>query len=306
MANNILITITDFKDKYLAELREIDFMMWLSVQWNSTFIRENVFAAVDENDTLLGVCGLSCDGTWYYLEDGRSDIPLYRMQMELCTRDDIENEDIVERALINAAKQRMIEIKKHYPDKKLCMRCWCTERDYDKQQQLLELGFKGNNLIWIMSFDLENTTIPEVKLPENIFVNIPECTDDILKAYLEANFLGFDNVQDAEGELRFRLRDKRTKIITAQDCEKIVSSVTVWHISDERAATENIFTIPEYRRNKIGLATVAKSLLYLKENGYKIATLTCVGDNVNAIAFYNRIGYKVTGHLLEMHWEFSW
>lgn len=53
---NIMVTITSFKDKYLPRLQEIDFMIWLSVQWNSTFVRENVFAAVDENDTLLGVC----------------------------------------------------------------------------------------------------------------------------------------------------------------------------------------------------------------------------------------------------------
>lgn len=298
-----MVTITSFKDKYLTRLQEIDFMMWLSVQWNSTFVRENVFAAVDENDTLLGVCALSCDGTWYYLDKERSDIPLYRMQMELCTANDIENKDAVERELINAVKQRMIEIKENYPDKKLCIRCWCTEKDYDYQQQLLELGFKGNNLIWIMGFDLENTAIPEAETPENITIDMLDCSDDNLKSYLEANYLGFDNVQDAEGELRFRLGDERTWIFTAQEHEKIVSSVTVWHISDERAATENIFTIPKYRRKRIGLATVAKSLSYLKDKGYKTATLTCSGDNLNAIALYNRIGYKVIGHLLEMHWE---
>ena len=69
-----------------------------------------------------------------------------------------------------------------------------------------------------------------------------------MKAYFKANYLGFDNVQDPEGKLRFRLGDERTKVIAAQDCDKIVSSVTVWHINDDRAATENIFTIPEYRK----------------------------------------------------------
>ena len=91
-----MVTIKGFKDEYLAELQEMDFMMWLSVQWNSTFMRENVFAAVDEHDQLLGVCALSCDGTWYYLEDDRTDIPLYRMQMELCTKDEMNNKDVVE------------------------------------------------------------------------------------------------------------------------------------------------------------------------------------------------------------------
>ncbi len=97
--------------------------------------------------------------------------------------------------------------------------------------------------------------------------------------------------------------DERTKILVAKDSETIVSSVTVWHISDERAATENIFTVPKYRRMGIGMATVATALQYLKDCGYKMASLTCVGDNAGAIALYSRIGYKVIGHLLEMHWE---
>ncbi|MGN1340656.1 MAG: GNAT family N-acetyltransferase, partial [Oscillospiraceae bacterium] len=196
-----------------------------------------------------------------------------------------------------------LEIKKAYLGKRLCMCCWGTENEHEKQQRLLELGFTGNNITWIMKFDLENTVIPGADIPENIAIDILEPTDEALKAYLESNRLGFDNVQDPEGELRFRLGDERTKIFTAQDNGRVVSSVTVWHINDERAATENIFTIPEYRRRKIGLATVARSLSYLKSLGYKMATLTCLGDNANAIALYSRMGYRVTGHLLEMHWE---
>lgn len=52
----------------------------------------------------------------------------------------------------------------------------------------------------------------------------------------------------------------------------------------------------------MGTYVIAKTLTYLKEKGYKLATLTCVGDNANAIALYNSVGYKVVGHLLEMHW----
>ena len=42
--------------------------------------------------------------------------------------------------------------------------------------------------------------------------------------------------------------------------------------------------------------------------GFEIALYVDTFEEVDmeytkAIAFYNRIGYKVTGHLLEMHWE---
>lgn len=65
----------------------------------------------------------------------------------------------------------------------------------------------------------------------------------------------------------------------------------------------NTTDIIKYRQKKIGTYMLVKTLIRLKEKGYKQATLSCVGDNARAIALYNRIGYKVIGHLLEMHWE---
>lgn len=63
-----MINIVDFEDKYLEQLRDIDFLLWLRVQWDATIMRENVFAATDDNGKLLGVCALCCDGTWFYLD----------------------------------------------------------------------------------------------------------------------------------------------------------------------------------------------------------------------------------------------
>lgn len=39
----------------------------------------------------------------------------------------------------------------------------------------------------------------------------------------------------------------------------------------------------------------------LKERGYSQASLSCVGDNEKAIALYLKLGYTISGHLLEMH-----
>ena len=298
-----MIKIVNFTDEYISQLQEIDFIMSLRVQWDSTVARENVFAAVDENNKLLGICALCCDGTWYYIDDDRTDIPLYRMQMEICIDEDINGAETVEKKLTEAAQKRLALYKEKYPDKKLCIRCWCEEGEYEVQQRLLEMGFSGHNVVWIMKANLEQVAMDTVVMPDNLSFEILENNDESMKEYLEANCLGYDNVQDAEGELRFRLGDERTKVFVTRCNGKIVSSVTVWHISDERAATENIFTIPEYRRQKMSTITILKAFEYLKNKGYRIATLTCVGDNSNAIALYNKLRYKVMGHQLEMHWE---
>lgn len=102
-----LVRITEFKDNYLEQLQEIELLMWIRVQWDGTIARENVIAAVDENDQLLGVCVLSYDGTWYYIDRNRTDIPVYRMQMELSIKEGVMDAAALERALIGAAKDRM-------------------------------------------------------------------------------------------------------------------------------------------------------------------------------------------------------
>lgn len=234
-----MIKIVNFTDEYISQLQEIDFIMSLRVQWDSTVARENVFAAVDENNKLLGICALCCDGTWYYIDDDRTDIPLYRMQMEICIDEDINGAETVEKKLTEEAQKRLALYKEKYPDKKICIRCWCEEGEYEVQQRLLEMGFTGHNIVWIMKANLEQVAMDTVVMPDNLSFEI----------------------------------------------------------------TENIFTIPEYRRQKMSTITILKAFEYLKNKGYKIATLTCVGDNSNAIALYNKLRYKVMGHQLEMHWE---
>lgn len=298
-----MVRIQKYADEYSVQLQEIDYMMSLRIKWDSTVAKENVFVAVDDNNTLLGIGALCYDGTWYYLNDERDDIPFYRMQMEICIREDIDDAENVKKKLIEASQKRLEYYKEIYPKKKLCLRCWCESNDLEEQQKLLEMGFSGNNIVWIMKVELDQVNNDNVEMLKEVTFEILENNDESIKEYLASNCLGFNNVQDAEGELRFRLGDKRTKILVTRCGGKIVSSVTVWHISDERAATENIFTIPEYRHQKMSSFTILKTLEYLKNEGYKIATLTCVGDNTNAIALYNKMGYKVMGHLLEMHWR---
>lgn len=144
--------------------------------------------------------------------------------------------------------------------------------------------------------------IPQYEIPENIRIGLQQTDEEGIKAYLEANALGFGGVQDAEGEFRFRVCGPDTKVYTAKDKGKVVSSVMTWSISEERSATENIFTIPEYRKKNIARATIARGLNDLKKDGFKIATLTCVGDNTPAIAMYISMGFELKYMLIEMHY----
>lgn len=314
-----MFNIRKYEDRDLEQIQQIDFMMWLCLQWNGVCHKEDAFVA-EKDGVILGAAALFYDGTWYYINQERIDIPAYRMQFEIAVRDahaekeseeestesvtEILSEEMqkeVERALLKELKRHFGEIKKQYPDKKIVMRCWCEDTEKEEMQFYLEEGLTASNLVWVLGIDLTQQ-IPVYDVPAGIEIRKHEFEGDGMERYMEANELGFDGVKDAEEELRFRLGDENTVVFTAKDGEKVVSSTTVWSIQDGKSATENIFTIPEYRKQNIGRATLSYALQYLKEKGDTLATLTCVGDNLPAISMYLSMGYEVKYYLVEMHY----
>lgn len=116
-----------------------------------------------------------------------------------------------------------------------------------------------------------------------------------------ANEAGY-GTQDSEDELRFRMMGENTKVFVAKADGKIVSSTTIWKIEGGRWATENVFTIPEYRRKGIGREVLYTALKYIQKQKGEMGTLTVVGDNKDAIAMYLSMGYSLMENMMEMHY----
>lgn len=291
--------IRNLEDKDLDQIQQIDFLTWLSVQWNKSFHREDCFVAVADDGIVLGISALAYDGTWYYLDSDRKDIDKYLCQITLEMSEAYESEVEVKDALLWALKNRLREQKKKYQDKTLAIRTWCDSDDINEQQFYLRHGFGEDTIKWILKYNLSKE-IKEYDIPDNIVIEEHSFEGDGMKRYSTANGLGY-GVPDSEDEMWFKLQGGDTNVYVAKDGDTIVSSTTIWKINDERYATENVFTIPDYRRKNIGRATLAYALQECRKRNAKIATLTCIGDNISAIAMYLGMGYEVMDHQIEMH-----
>lgn len=296
-----MLKIRGYREEDLEGIKELDFMMWLCIQWNGTYHKEDAFVAVDDNNHVIGVAALYYDGTFYYIEENREDIPLYKMQFEIRIEEGCENQDQVRRELLGALKKRFKEYKEKYPDKRMAMRCWMENDDVESMKFYLGEGFSGSDIIWVMGFDLTGT-IPQYEIPQGITISEENFSRLTVKDYQEADERGNDGVQNSEDEFRFRLQGDSTKVFTAKDGDKVVSANIVWGIGDGQSATENVFTVPEYRHRNIGRSTLSYALNYLKGNGQTLATLSCKGDNLPAINMYLSMGYELKYYLVEMHY----
>ncbi|MBE5963101.1 MAG: GNAT family N-acetyltransferase [Lachnospiraceae bacterium] len=303
-----MITIRSLTKEDLSYIQDIDFMVWLSISYNKAVMKEQAVAAVDEEGTVCGAAAFTRSATWYYL-DGEKKPEFgtvtkdceYKLDVLYGVMEEHPKQEEIQKALFDSLKKKLSELKQVHPGQKLSIRCFAEDNDHDEIDFLLRNGFIVKGMMPVLSYDLTgDIAIP--KIPENIRIGLHSFKEDGMDQYLKANAAGFI-AQDSEDEMRFRLGGETTAVICAYDKDEVVSSVTVWEIGNGRSATENIFTVPDYQRKGIGTAVVLSALKLLKDRGEREATLSVVGDNKNAIAFYEGLGYHYKYGLLEMCFE---
>lgn len=303
-----MVTIRSFTKEDLNFIQKIDFMLWLSISYNRAVMAERAVVAVDAEGTVCGAAAFARSATWYYLEGEKkpefgSVTKDYEHKLDTLygVMEEHPEQEEIQKALFDNLKKQLQELKDEHPGVHLSIRCFAEDSGHDEIDFLLRNGFVVKGMMPVLSYNLTgNIAMP--KIPENIRIDLHSFKEDGMKRYLKANAAGFI-AQDSEDEMRFRLGGETTAVLCAYDGDDVVSSVAVWEIGNGRSATENIFTVPEYQGKGIGTAVVLSALMLLKERGEREATLSVVGDNKTAIAFYEGIGYHYKYGLLEMCFE---
>lgn len=169
-------------------------------------------------------------------------------------------------------------------------------------------GFRPMRIMPILVRNLTDDDIceKEAVLPlENEDLEIKEMNphdDAFIEAYTVTNREAFE-VEDSANELRFIAGGEDSHVFAVMKKNRVIAAVTLWKITKFRAATENIFCAAEYRNKGITSTLIKYVLGYLKERGYKEASLTVFGDNLPATQLYFKLGYELEGNMLELHYE---
>ena len=122
------------------------------------------------------------------------------------------------------------------------------------------------------------------------------------EAYRSLSMEAFGNMPDSEEDIAFLL-DHGGKVYFAEDGEGLVSTVMTYRLDRETAATENICCCAKYRRRGVTYGLLKEVLYRLQEQGYEKARLNIFSDNLPAFSLYRKLGYEVTGNLIEYHYE---
>jgi len=292
------ITIRNYEEKDLEFVQQRDFLLWLKIQYQSDYINENIFTAVDEDKNVIGVTSLSFHSSWYAMDKHI----LHKLQYDIVVDEKSQCAGLAKNLLMDKLIEKYNSYQKEYSSRKICICGWCGADEIGEMQFLLTKGFAMSCVIPVLRYDLTKE-IKHCEIPENIFVDQYTLNENTIDKFIEATALANDDIADSKGELSFRSGGEGFKIFTATDNGKIVSAITLWDIGEGRSATENIFTIPDYRRKNIAREIIATGLQSLKDSGKKIATLSMNGENLNAMKLYLSIGYELMYNLVEMRYD---
>ena len=299
------MTIQPFTPSDLTELESFNFFSALQLRHHDGLKPENAFSAWEDNKLL---------GTGFFvLPTLGNPKGLRKAELTLVARPDLSPElaDEARSRLLDAVLARYRTVRAAHPETNLILRI-CTETS-DLAGMAFHLG-KGaalENLIPVLAYDLTQLdearpsmalpdgSRPLTALPEGIRIEPLQLNDEGFAAYLHADLEASD-VPDNETEMRFRSGNPSFLCFVALHGEEVVGSASVWDMGEERAATENIFVVPAFRKKGLATALIETAWSELRSRGKKVATLSVMGTNLPALALYQRIGSKLVFNLIEI------
>lgn len=302
-----MIKIKEYSDKFDEQLKAIDMITFYTVKYHSDVIKPGISAVVDGRK-LIGVSYLKAGAS--FLKVDERELPYYFIHAEYITDEgaDVETQVEASELMLEDLKGKFADIQSRYNDKRLILRLWCNTEKTAYQEFLMAHGFRPMRVLPILVRELTEDDVREkdsIVLPGNEKLEIKEMNphdDGFMKEYTVTNREAFE-VEDSENELRFVMGGEDSHVFSVMNKDRVIAAVTLWKITESRAATENIFCAADYRNKGITSALLKYVFGYLKEKGYDVASLTVFGDNQPATQLYFKLGYELEGNMLELHYE---
>ncbi|MEI5909244.1 GNAT family N-acetyltransferase [Bacillus spongiae] len=301
--------IRNYTEEDADKIAQFNVVLMLTYCYNGDYKPENIFCAVDQENTIMAVGHLEFDQTWSIMNKTNQSIDyVYKLNLDISISNNGEWSSLlpIREELMNCLITRANEIKNQFPERNIRV---CHNISTDKISDIdyyLSKGFMSKRSQFVMKRDLTEE-IKNVPHSDKIrIINWKMKTKEEEKQYLRAEAKGdLEGISWSLNRLRWTKGGPEWDTFTAFAGEDVVGSVMTWGISENRSATESIFVLPEWRQKGIAKAVITEALKFLKEKGKSEATLCVLSDNYKAIALYQSLGYKIDSVFLEFGFDLS-
>ncbi len=286
-----MIRILDGTEKYKEDIRLLDENLYRELCFHEGIVKESRITAVKR--TLFGERFL---GAGFFI-----DWPPRGRFLEFKTVPGDRRE-------VEASVKLLNELKRRLP-KGDHLGVWCSRSREAYLEFLKMLGFSEVLRMDVMEKRLapekeaESGCGPEKEAESGCDIRVLDLEDPYwLRTYIDATALGFGS-PDPEAEILYQVRHRQAKVFAAVRQERVAGSVTVWPVDETHGAVENIFVIPEYRRQGIASELIRTAWDELKARGLTSARLNVEKENAPAQALYRKLGYMPVDEVIELSWK---
>ncbi len=291
-----MYTYRNFTMEDIDFVLERDFIYGLQIQYDCDSEKENVITLINENNEIGAVASLQYHDSWYDSNPKTT----HKLVLSMCTiNDNVEKPVIIKEeyeqlldCLMSGINDIFARLSKDKEN--VSMITFDYMENIEGIQDLLKRGFCFEQVIPVLAYDL-TSDIEHKTIPSNI--TIKELDMELAPQYIDATGEANNGTKDSISLFYFRSGDESFCNYAAFDGDRIVGGITLWNIGDEGSATENIFVVPDYRRQNIANELIATGLEVLKARGRKEATLSMLGNNSNAMKLYEKIGYRLKTYM---------
>lgn len=163
--------------------------------------------------------------------------------------------------------------------------------------------FYIDDVMLMMELNLSEE-LPKVNAEQDCDFYVYDIRKQGLKKYMKALEKGFGETAPSEKQILDLLSQEGARIYVADINGKIASSVMVWNLGDGKVATENIFTVPKYRENRISKALLAYVLSEMTREGKCMARLSVSGGIGEPYRYYLDFGYEISESYYKLlYWD---
>ena len=211
-----------------------------------------------------------------------------------------EQEPEVCAKLLKALLDFFDALRDKLPEKEPILRTWCGAGKTAYMDFLLSYGFYAARPMLVYVRELaEKTSNSENNLTEIKETALEDPRE--FSTFLSTMERAFETPESA-ANLRYRLADPGTRVFAAYRGGEIIGGMVTWKTGKNAASTEYIFCDPDWQRTGVAEKLLRHAFAALGESGVTHVLLTVHGDNLPAIALYQKTGYELRSALIEMHY----
>lgn len=286
--------LRDYCADDLNFIERINSFCAICIKYHRDVAPENILCVVDEKNDVIGVGYLTFSREKQTIDSNKIEFSTY---LDKAHTGDM----IIEGLLVDGLIRKYHSIRDNFPEKKLCLRICCETEEIEDMQLFLEKGFSLHSVIPVMKYDLNKKT-EHFQIPDDVEIQELPLTEEWICKYINADYLASGNPESL-ADVLFKSGNPSFKCFVAKCNSEVVGAISVWNLTDERAATDNIFVSEAFRRKNIARELIATAFDELKKRGMKTATLSVKGTNLRAMKLYLSCGYSLFYNLIEMIYE---